>query len=68
MPSFAIGVGVHAGEVTICRLGSVQNKETTAIGDTVNTASRLESASKELGWTIVDRGAGPFELLASSGR
>lgn len=53
LPPFAIGVGLHAGDVTICRLGTAQNKETTAIGDTVNTAARLEAASKELGWTVV---------------
>ena len=53
LPPFAIGVGLHAGEVTICRLGSLQNKETTPIGDTVNVAARLEAASKELGWTVV---------------
>ena len=53
LPPFAIGVGLHAGEVTICRLGTIENKETTAIGDTVNTAARLEAASKELGWTVV---------------
>ncbi|MGV3571956.1 MAG: protein kinase domain-containing protein [Ramlibacter sp.] len=53
LPPFAIGVGVHAGEVTICRLGSDAVKETTAIGDTVNTAARLPTASKELGWTVV---------------
>jgi serine/threonine-protein kinase PpkA len=53
LPPFAIGVGLHAGEVTICRLGTIQNKETTPIGDTVNTAARLEAASKELGWTVV---------------
>ena len=53
LPPFAIGVGLHAGEVTICRLGTIQNKETTPIGDTVNVAARLESASKELGWTVV---------------
>jgi class 3 adenylate cyclase len=53
LPPFAIGVGLHAGEVTICRLGSTQVKETTPIGDTVNTAARLQSASKELGWTVV---------------
>ena len=34
LPPFAIGVGLHAGEVTICRLGTIQNKETTPIGDT----------------------------------
>jgi serine/threonine-protein kinase PpkA len=53
LPPFAIGVGLHAGEVTICRLGTIQNKETTPIGDTVNTAARLEASSKELGWTVV---------------
>jgi serine/threonine-protein kinase PpkA len=53
LPPFAIGVGLHSGEVTICRLGTIQNKETTPIGDTVNVAARLEAASKELGWTVV---------------
>ena len=53
LPPFAIGVGLHSGEVTICRLGTIHNKETTPIGDTVNVAARLENASKELGWTVV---------------
>jgi serine/threonine-protein kinase PpkA len=53
LPPFAIGIGLHAGEVTICRLGSSQAKESTPIGDTVNTAARLEAATKELGWTVV---------------
>ncbi|HEY8357961.1 MAG TPA: protein kinase, partial [Ramlibacter sp.] len=53
LPPFAIGVGLHAGEVTICSLGSSEARETTAIGDTVNTAARLPTASKELGWTVV---------------
>jgi class 3 adenylate cyclase len=53
LPPFAIGVGLHVGEVTICRLGATEPKETTPIGDTVNTAARLQSASKELGWTVV---------------
>ena len=53
LPPFAIGVGLHAGEVAICRLGAAHKKEPTAIGDTVNVAARLEAASKELGWTVV---------------
>jgi serine/threonine-protein kinase PpkA len=53
LPPFAIGVGLHCGEVTICRLGAGQQRETTPIGDTVNTAARLQAASKELGWTVV---------------
>jgi serine/threonine-protein kinase PpkA len=63
LPPFAIGVGLHAGEVTICRLGSIHNKETTPIGDTVNVAARLEASSKELGWTVVASGA----ALATAG-
>jgi serine/threonine-protein kinase PpkA len=63
LPPFAIGVGLHCGEVTICRLGTIQNKETTPIGDTVNTAARLEGASKELGWTVVASSA----VLAQAG-
>ncbi len=53
LPPFAIGVGLHTGEVTLCQLGTVQSRETAPIGDTVNTAARLEAASKELGWTVV---------------
>ena len=53
LPPFAIGVGLYTGEVTLCRLGTLQNKEITPIGDTVNVAARLEAASKELGWTVV---------------
>jgi serine/threonine-protein kinase PpkA len=53
LPAFAIGVGLHSGEVTIARLGTTQMKEMTPIGDTVNMAARLEAASKELGWTVV---------------
>jgi class 3 adenylate cyclase len=63
LPPFAIGVGLHCGEVTICRLGSTQAKETTPIGDTVNTAARLQDASKELGWTVVASNA----VLAEAG-
>jgi serine/threonine-protein kinase PpkA len=53
LPPFAIGVGVHAGEVTLCRLGTPNTGEITPIGDSVNVAARLEAASKELGWTVV---------------
>jgi hypothetical protein len=63
LPDFAIGVGLHCGEVTIARLGTANNKETTPIGDTVNMAARLESATKELGWTVVASNA----VLAQAG-
>jgi len=53
LPPFAIGVGLHRGEVALCRPGTLHEREATAVGDTVNVAARLESSSKALGWTVV---------------
>lgn len=53
LPRFAIGVGLHCGEVSIASMGQGQSQETTVLGDVVNISSRLESMSKELGWSVV---------------
>ena len=53
LPVFSIGVGVHTGDVMVCSVGPGGEADVTMIGDTVNIASRLEGATKRLGWGVV---------------
>jgi len=44
-----IGIGLHTGPAIVGSIGSPQRLEFTAMGNTVNVASRVESLTKEVG-------------------
>jgi adenylate cyclase len=48
-----IGVGIHSGPAVVGRMGYGSAVSLTAIGDTVNVASRLQDLTKEYGCELV---------------
>lgn len=48
-PALMIGMGLHAGAAISGTIGSDERMEYTVIGNTVNTASRIEASTKAFG-------------------
>ena len=48
-----MGIGIHAGPVIVGEIGHGRASSVTAVGDVVNTASRLEAMTKQLEATLL---------------
>jgi adenylate cyclase len=48
-----IGIGITTGEALVGNMGLETRFDYSAVGDTINTASRVEGACKEVGYDIV---------------
>ena len=66
-PALKVSAGLHFGPAIIGDIGPSRRLEFAVVGDTVNVASRLEAASRELGCSIVASNALMERARRSSG-
>jgi adenylate cyclase len=53
IPSMPTRIGLHAGELMLSHVGAIDHYEYRAVGDIVNTASRIENLNKQMGTKIL---------------
>ncbi|WP_337918171.1 adenylate/guanylate cyclase domain-containing protein [Pseudaminobacter soli (ex Zhang et al. 2022)] len=53
LPAFRTRFGIHTGQAVVGSVGARERLQYTAMGDTINVASRLEGMNKETGTAIL---------------